>query len=216
MIVIAGESAMHLMSDEKTFDALESASQSALGSWSRARIGDIDELREYGIFATKADPLHVLVGSKDDRIQSERVVSHIWSSRLPGGSLCHLAPGVAVTSPEFCYLLAGRRGIAPAAAVGMEACGAYGKDGSSRGFADRKAISSLASLKSYLDGARGCRGRQGRPVRPGARGRGVTLSPRDKDHCPVDCPGVTRWLWNPVAQKQLAGLACRQRTLALL
>lgn len=158
MIVIAGESAMHLMSDEKTFDALESASQSALGSWSRARIGDIDELREYGIFATKADPLHVLVGSKDDRIQSERVVSHIWSSRLPGGSLCHPAPGVAVTSPEFCYLLAGRRGIAPAAAVGMEACGAYGKDGSSRGFADRKAISSLASLKSYLDGARGCRG----------------------------------------------------------
>ena len=40
----------------------------------------------------------------------------------------------------------------------MEACGAYGKDGSSRGFADRKAISNLASLKSYLDGARGCRG----------------------------------------------------------
>ena len=78
MIVIAGESAMHLMSDEKTFDALESGSQSALGSWSRARIGDIDELREYGIFATKADPLHVLrFGSKDDRIQSERVVSHI-------------------------------------------------------------------------------------------------------------------------------------------
>lgn len=158
MIVIAGESAMRLMSDEKTFDALEPASQSALGSWSRARIGDVDELREYGIFATKAEPLHILVGSKDDRIQSERVVNHIWGSRLPAASLCHLAPGVALTSPEFCYLLAGGRGIAPAAAVGIEACGAYGRDGSSRGFADRKAISSLASLESYLCGARGCRG----------------------------------------------------------
>lgn len=158
MVVVTGESAMRLMSDRKTFDSLEPAPQSVLGSWSQARIGDIDELGGYGIFATKENPLHVLVGDKGGRIQSERVVSHIWSSRLPGGSLCHLAPGVAVTSPEFCYLLAGRRGTAPAAAVGMEACGAYGKDGSSRGFADRKAISSLASLKSYLDGARGCRG----------------------------------------------------------
>ena len=159
---------------------------------------------------TKENPLHVLVGDKGGRIQSERVVSHIWSSRLPGGSLCHLAPGVAVTSPEFCYLLAARRGIAPAAAVGMEACGAYGKDGSSRGFADRKAISSLASLKSYLDGARGCRSVKA------ARAALDLVIEGSRSPLETKTADLMRWLWIPAAQKQLAGLACRQRTLALL
>lgn len=158
MVVVTAESAMQLMSDKKTFDSLEPASQSAVSPWSRPRIRDVDELREYGIFATKDQPLHVLVDSKAARIQSDRVVNHVWSTRLPAGSLCHLAPGVAVASPEFCFLQAAARGVGPAMDVGMEACGAYGRDASARGFADRDAISSVSALAGYLSGAQGCRG----------------------------------------------------------
>ena len=158
MIALAADSAMRLLAADDLLNQLEPVSQASIRSWQKASISDVDELEAYGIAASKASPLHILVQSKSDRIQSERVVNHVWSGTIPPGSLHYLAPGVMISSPEFCFLQAGAGGIGPAARAAMEACGRYGIDGSARGFCDRDPISNVEKLKGYLGAARGSRG----------------------------------------------------------
>lgn len=158
MIALAADSAMRLLASNGIFDQLEPVSQASIRSWQKASISDIDALAMYGIVATKARPLHILVRSKSDRIQSERVVNHVWSGIIPPRSLYYLAPGVMISSPEFCFLQAGASGIGPAACTAMESCGNYGRDNSARGFCDRSPISSVEGLRDYLNAAKGARG----------------------------------------------------------
>ena len=158
MIALTSDSAMRLLATDGLLDNLEPVSQTSIRSWQKAPISDINELEAYGIVASKARPLHILVRSKSDRVQSERVVNHVWSGTIPPGSLHYLASGVMISSPEFCFLQAAGDGIGPAACIAMESCGSYGRDGSARGFCERDPISSVEKLRRYLDAADGSRG----------------------------------------------------------
>lgn len=158
MVVVTGPSAMEIMSQDGLYRSLDHVSSAQTWAYSRPSMTEVNRLAEFGISATKSEPLHVLVERKSDRLQSERVVNHLWSGKIPQGSLLYLVPGALVASPEFCYLQAARHGPEVAAAIGMEVCGRYGRNASARGFSDRIPISSVESLKKYLDGAAGAYG----------------------------------------------------------
>lgn len=117
------------------------------------------DLGQLGELATKENPIHVLVDAPEHRIQSDRVVCHVWSGRLPAGSLYQLAPGVLVTSPAFCCLLAAARQSVPrVVALEMECLGLYGRVPIPRGFLDRSQLMSPDELRGYLLDAQGCPG----------------------------------------------------------
>lgn len=158
MIVVVGDSALQILAMDGLTSQLDPIEQGSSFPWARGYARDLKELEEYGISCSRQRPLHILVDGKASRIQSDRVINHICSGGLPAGALCHLAPGVVVASPEFCYLQAGQEGIERAAAVGMELCGAYGRIDGARGFTDRQPISTLDRLQRFIAGAKGFNG----------------------------------------------------------
>ena len=161
MITITDITAMRLWAHEGLLDRLGNPCSAQGLSWSAASAREVWQsgLEELGIRATKADPVHVLVDAPNARLRSERVRSHVWSGRVPAGSLFLLAPGVLITSPAFCCLLAGARASLPrVAARVMECLGRYGTSEGPRGFLDRRPLITRDELLSYLDGARSCPG----------------------------------------------------------
>lgn len=116
----------------------------------------VDQL---GIPCSKEDPIHVLVDAPEHRIQSDRVVSHVWSGRLPAGSLYQLAPGLLIASPAFCCLLAAARQSTPRVlALEMECLGMYGRAPIPRGFLDRDPLVETEELANFFSDAKGCPG----------------------------------------------------------
>lgn len=101
----------------------------------------------------------MLVDKPADRVNSSRVVSHVWSGPIPPGPLYYLAPGVLISSLGFCYLMAsGSQSRPRAISTGMECVGLYGRRRDVRGFSDRDQLMTKAELVEYLRGARGCYG----------------------------------------------------------
>lgn len=158
MITIVGDSALEILSEPEMLLRLGDPCQAKGTEWSSFSKTDVESLNRLIPFDDR-NPIHVLVDSPKTRVSTKRVVSHVWSGRVPPGSLYHLAPGVLVASPGFCYLLAaGTSSKARALSVGMECLGLYGRRRGTRGFSDRKPLLSWSELASYLEGAKGCYG----------------------------------------------------------
>ena len=161
MVTLTDITAMEVWSQSGLLKRLGNPYSAGGLSWS---VGSMLELRQsgleqLGIYASEKAPVHVLVDSEEHRIQSKSVVNHIWSGRVPAGSLYLLAPGVLIASPSFCCLqIASSSSLPRVASVVMECLGAYGKADTSRGFRDRGALFTPEELRNYLEGARGCMG----------------------------------------------------------
>jgi len=105
--------------------------------------------------------IDVLVPDKNMCWKSSTRVSHMWSGKLPPGSLFSARDDVFVSSPEFVFLqLASQCTLAELVAYGCELCGTYAFDPSSlRGFKKRlKPLTTKAKLIQYLEGAAGSKG----------------------------------------------------------
>ena len=97
-------------------------------------------------------PAHVLVSSPRERVRSGTVVSHVWSGPLPDRSLFRLSDDVLMASPGLVLAqMATSTPLPELAAVVMEMCGRYGRvRWSSRGFLDRKLLTTPQNLREYL------------------------------------------------------------------
>ena len=158
MITIACESALEILSEDAMLSRLgnpchASGLEGSAFSWS-----DVRELGGLVSFDGR-HPIHLLVDGPANRVHSDRVVSHVWSGPIPPGSLYHLAPGVLIASPGFCYLMAsGSQSKPRAISIGMECVGLYGRRRDVRGFSDRGQLMTKSELAGYLKGAKGCYG----------------------------------------------------------
>lgn len=99
-----------------------------------------------------SEPLHFMVAGNAARRTGPRVQCHVYSDRLPAGSLVAIAPDRYCASPELCfYQLACELPLPLAAAVGYELCGTYGKDAlSERGFSCRAALTTPHHIERHL------------------------------------------------------------------
>ena len=160
MITLTGDTALQIYAQNGVAEEiLDSPSCNGL-DWGHGRAKDLQDIEELGITPSPDHPVDVLVDHRDHRIQSSKVVNHVCQSALPPHAVVRLAPGVLIVTPEFCFLEAAKKGVALAAAIGMECCGAYGRDDSPRGFSDRAPITNLARLSNTVAMARGHRGRR--------------------------------------------------------
>lgn len=160
MITLTGNTALHIYAQSGIGEEV-SGSPSCNGlDWGHGSAKDLLDLEELGISPSPEHTVDILVDHRDHRIQSNKVVNHVCQSKLPPHAVVRLAPGVFIVTPEFCFLEAAKQGAAYAAAIGMECCGAYGRDDSPRGFADRAPISSLTRLSVAVAAAKGHRGRR--------------------------------------------------------
>lgn len=151
---------MHLWAHKGLLNSLGNPCSSQT-DWSAQSSRDVlkSGLELLGIEPTRDNPVHILVDSSERRLRSQRVKCHVWSGRLPAGSLYQIAPGLLVTSPAFCCLLDGVRSSLPhVASRVMECLGLYGKSDDSRGFKDRDPLFTDDELLSYLMAAKGCPG----------------------------------------------------------
>lgn len=161
MITITDISAMKLWAHDGLLGRLGNPCSSHGTSWTAESSREVWEsgLEMLGIVATKGNPVHILVDGPQRRLRSEKVRCHVWSGRLPAGSLYQIAPGVLITSPAFCCLLDGARASLPHVTSRlMECLGLYGLSDEPRGFLDRDPLFTESELISYLNGAKGCPG----------------------------------------------------------
>lgn len=95
-------------------------------------------------------PIDLLVPSKDSRIRSKQISSHLCLHDLPEGSLRRLRNDVYVVSPSHNFVQMGEvLSEAQLAAYGLELCGSYSlAPGTGRGFVDRKALVTIDDLLS--------------------------------------------------------------------
>lgn len=161
MITLTDISALRLWAHEGLLERLGNPCQANGLNWTTDSFREIQDfgLESMGVAYSHEDPLHVLVDDAGHRIVSARVNSHVWSGRLPPGSLYQLAPGVLIASPAFCCLQDAVRSSLPhVTATMMECLGRYGRVTGTRGFLDRGPLLSYDELSSYLASAKGCRG----------------------------------------------------------
>ena len=75
-------------------------------------------------------PLHILVGSKNARKTTRGLICHISSGQLPQGSFVQVSSGLAVSSPELCFVqLANKLTLVELVELGYEMCGVYRLEG---------------------------------------------------------------------------------------
>lgn len=161
MVTITDITAMEIWAQDGLIDQLGNPYAASGLSWAAESAREVWDcgLDRLGADGSKKAPVHVLVDSTKSRIQSDRIVSHVWSGRIPAGSLYLLAPGVLIASPAFCCLqIASRASFPRTASVVMECLGLYGKAPVKRGFLDRRALLTPEELTSYLDEAGGLMG----------------------------------------------------------
>lgn len=161
MITITNITAMKVWAYEGLLESVGSPCSAQGLRWSAESAHEVwqSRLELLGIEATKKDPVHILVDSPSARICSERVCNHVWSGRIPPGSLYQLAPGILITSPGFCCLQEAARSSVPRVTkMLMECLGQYGLSDDARGFLDRSPLLTLDEFRGYLDGARGSLG----------------------------------------------------------
>jgi len=105
-------------------------------------------------------PLHVLVGSDNARKNCRGLHCHISSGEFPDGSFIQMTQGLAVSSPELCFLqMAGELSFTDLVMLGYEFCGSYRLDSSDQGFRGDLPLTSGARLNSYITKAAGLKGR---------------------------------------------------------
>lgn len=104
-----------------------------------------------GLSANPHEPLDVLVAAQGNRRAGQGVQPHVWTSPLPRGAFCYVAPDVYVCSPPFVYLqLAGSLDAIDAARLAMELCGTYSLD-ASHVHDGHEPIARLRSLRGFME-----------------------------------------------------------------
>ena len=130
-----------------------------------------------GIPTESLKQLDVLVADESLRSDDPKVVSHVCSRELPAGSVCRLAPGTFVVSPEICFIQMGMifEDIRELVEFGFELCGSYELDVVPDGdYRERPALATCDSIAAIIDSMTGMRGvavarKALRYVREGAR-----------------------------------------------
>ena len=123
-------------------------------NWSTSGETALNEgiLRAAQLEATPERPLHVLVSSAGERINSDRIVSHVWSTSLPDGALHRLTPQVLLVSPSFCLQgMAAGTSLVKATVTAMEICGEYGRTPLAKdGLLSREPLANLSDLQDHF------------------------------------------------------------------
>lgn len=154
MVTLTDISALEKMTQDGLLAELGSPISGAGLDWGRTSMRAIGHagLPGLGTCLSVDTPAHVLVSSPQDRVRSKRVVSHVWSGPLPDRSLFRLSDDVLMASPGLVLAqMATSTPLPELAAVVMEMCGRYGRvRWSSRGFLDRKPLTTPQNLREYL------------------------------------------------------------------
>lgn len=161
MVTITDITAMRIWAHQGLLDEVGSPLSGNGLDWTLESARELSAcgLEQLGITPSEKDPVHVLVDSPERRVRSCLAQSHVWSGRVPDGSLYQVAPGILVASPAFCCLQAAAAGSFPfTACVEMECLGRYGRVSTARGFLDREPLLSASELEGYLLSALPCRG----------------------------------------------------------
>lgn len=154
MVTLTDISALEKMAADGLLAELGSPISGAGLDWGRTSMRAIGHagLPGLGTCLSVDTPAHVLVSSPQDRVRSKSVVSHVWSGPLPDRSLFRLSDNVLMASPGLALAqMATSTPLPELAAVVMEMCGRYGRvRWSSRGFLDRKPLTTPQNLREYL------------------------------------------------------------------
>lgn len=105
-------------------------------------------------------PLHLLVPDQQSLRSLQRVKTHLFSGRLPPGSLCELSGANYVSSPEFTFLqvAAGRTPI-ETLELGYYLCGSFSIDEKGCGYTGQRApLTTPENIARFLDSASGAYG----------------------------------------------------------
>ena len=99
-------------------------------------------------------PLHVLVPQSEQRHNLKKVISHVWASDLPSGSLYELAGTNYVCSPELTFVqMASCRVLTEVVEIGCHLCGEFSIADEGRGYVGkREALTSPENLGTCIDG----------------------------------------------------------------
>lgn len=154
MVTLTDISALEKMAADGLLAELGSPISGAGLDWGRTSMRAIGHagLPGLGTCLSVDTPAHVLVSSPQDRVRSKSVVSHVWRGPLPDRSLFRLSDDVLMASPGLVLAqMATSTPLPELAAVVMEMCGRYGRvRWSSRGFLDRKPLTTPQNLREYL------------------------------------------------------------------
>lgn len=94
------------ISTERAMDELDASAQLLLGNLSR--------------------PIHVFVDERAKTNRTERLVTHVFSMKIPYGAFIDIGHKVCICSPRFtCFLLASQLSEVQTILLGMELCGRY-------------------------------------------------------------------------------------------
>lgn len=106
------------------------------------------------------DPVHVLVTNSSAARREHRFAYHTCSTPLPPKSLINVGGNVYVCSPELCFVhLAALLPPIELIALGYELCGTYSiSTAEPKGFVDRKPLTDLAKLETFIKEAKGVHG----------------------------------------------------------
>lgn len=118
-------------------------------------------LRMLGTGHCDEGPIDVLVCDDAFRSCNPSVISHRCSHQLPPRSVCKIAPGIFVVSPELCFVQMGEvlSDARELVEFGYELCGGYELPPDGHGnYRERAPLASLDSLKVAIDGLAGVRG----------------------------------------------------------
>ena len=73
-------------------------------------------------------PIRAFVGGDSQKTSTKRLVTQVFSARIPHGAFLDLGNGICVCSPQFVFmLLAANLDIVDTVSLGMELCGSYSK-----------------------------------------------------------------------------------------
>lgn len=104
-------------------------------------------------------PLHVIVSDAAARRDSREVVSHLWSSSLPKGTVLDSENGFCICSPELTFLqMADALDVVDLVELAYELCGTY--DVSTSELRPCAPLTSVEKLSAFIGKAEGVRGRR--------------------------------------------------------
>lgn len=106
-------------------------------------------------------PLHVVVGSTDQRVRSKAIVSHIYTQKVLNSSYVSVGNDFVVASPECCYLqLASNLSFEQLIQVGYELCGTYALQTNADAIFREKPLTSVSKLTAFVQAAENVQGRK--------------------------------------------------------
>ena len=120
---------------------------------------------EHSVFSGLRLPVHIMLGSQDNRRRSVIVKEHVFTNQTPIGSFMSIGNDLMMSSPEFCFLqMANQLTLIELIELGYEFCGGYSlplpddEKVPERGFYNRKELTSTKKLAAFLDDMSGVKG----------------------------------------------------------